>query len=371
MTAACSTAVSGIPSASTTNPAIAPGSYNTAPRSVIPPDDEQRLVLAANYLGERIISATDVDQVLTRSAGYLGPMMSAENAAPISNSAPILRRNGYRYSFRSVRQTADYKEMMSTHLLQTDTPDHARTLADEMRTATGGGAVGYSPNRRVPIADATIPGAGSRSLVAITSVGSAVAYLTVFARTNSRAQDLVGRAVDLQADRLGDYHAPDGDLATMLTADRDRIVSYTVRSEAPSEDGFFVRYGYRSAHVQALDESDTVAAKSTFDRLGVDLVGMGLNTVYRARSTADAISLRDFLADQVRLKGVLLRTGFSVDHVTGSMCHVYRLGDYASAPPRTNCFVARGRYVSAAEAPQTDQAQQITAAAYLILGEAR
>lgn len=371
MTAACSTTIPGSPAASTASSAINPGSYNTAPRSVIPPDDAQRLVLAANYLGENILSAPDVDRTLSRSTGYLGPLMSADNAAPIANSAPILRGNGFRYGFKSVRRSADYSEMIATQLLQADTPDHARTLADHLRTADGGEAVGDSPVRRVSIADTTIPGAVSRSLVAIASIDSTVAYITAFARTTVRAQELVGRAADLQVDRLGGYHAPEGDLATMLTADRDQIVSYTVRNQTPSEYGFHSAYGYRSARVQALDEPDTVAATSTFDRTGVDLVGMGINTVYRARTTSDADALRDFLADQVRLKGTLIRKGFSVDQVPGSVCHVYRLGDTASAILMTTCFVSRGRYVSAVEVPQTDQAHQITSAAYLVLGEAR
>lgn len=368
---ACSAAIPGNPSASTAGTSINPGSYNTAPRPVLPPDDAQRLVLAANYLGERILSAPDVDPSLTRSAGYLGPLMSADNAAPISNSAPILRRNGYRYGYKSVRQAGDYSEMMSTQLFQTDTPDHAKSLADDLRTADSGVRVGDSADRRVPITDTTIPGAGSRSLVAISSVGSTVAYITAFARTTGRAQELVGKAIDLQVDRLGGYHAPEGELATMLTADRDQIVSYTVQNQTPSEYGFYAEYGYRSARIQALDEPDTVAASSTFDRTGVDLVGMGINTVYRARTTSDADALRDFLAGQVRLKGALIRKRFSVDQVPGSVCHVYRLGETASAILMTTCFVSRGRYVSAVEAPQTDQAHQITAAAYLILGEAR
>ncbi|GAA1004559.1 hypothetical protein GCM10009551_080970 [Nocardiopsis tropica] len=365
--AACSTEIAGSPAPKTSVAPIDTGGYNTVPRPVINGSKASQFILAGNFIGERIVSAVDIDPRLRFRTGYNGAML-APTATLDAQATDMVVRNGFLYGFRST-STSGTSEIVTVELWQTTGAEAAQTMTDKLRTYVGGRNLAPTAKYMIPVRDTTRPEAAQSAIEAVTSVGSIVVYVSAIVDHTSGGRRVVEQAIDRQVEALQSFTAPDERTALALAPDRDSIVSYTVRREAAQSNEGYRDDGYRSGRLQALLEEDTAATQAAFLRTGTDLAATGMNTVYRTRSEAAAKELRDHFFEEITLKGPILQFRTTVPNVPESACRTFQTT--SAEITGAACVVSRGRYVSVVYVNHLEQARQVTAAAYAVLGHAR
>lgn len=149
------------------------------------------------------------------------------------------------------------------------------------------------------------------------------------------------------------------DKLTTLKADEPGVARLTL---APSKgDG-----GYsRTARQAVMGQTDVARSVTTFAAAGVDVMGSGGSTVYRAKDADGAKHVYDeFLAET---KEAYPKAQVeSVKGAPGAVCLTYSTYE-GSTSKRTYCMVATGRYLAEFTATQRNQAVQGIGAQYLIL----
>ncbi|WP_133298756.1 DUF7373 family lipoprotein [Tsukamurella pulmonis] len=175
--------------------------------------------------------------------------------------------------------------------------------------------------------------------------------------------DLSGEQVktyfDKQTKGLDGFTPTPLDKVTTLKLDPDGVAGMTV-SPAKGNGGYSL-----PARVAVLRQTDVQRSVKTFADAGVDVVGSGGSTTYRAKDAQGAQHVVDeFLAEN---KAAFPKAqSESIKGVPGSTCLTYAA--YEGAPSTdTWCIVAVGRFVAEVSADQRVQAAQAVGAAYVIL----
>ncbi|NMD55475.1 MULTISPECIES: hypothetical protein [Tsukamurella] len=183
-------------------------------------------------------------------------------------------------------------------------------------------------------------------------------------------QFVIGAFGDLSVDQLRTFFdrqtkALDGfqptplDKVSTLQRDPEGVAKLTL---APSqgEGGFAV-----PARSAVLRQTDVARSAKTFADAGVDVVGSGASTVYRAKDEKGAQHVIDEFADENR-KAFTKVEEEKVKGAPGALCLTYATYE-GSTRKNTWCVVAVGRYVAEVVVDQRQQAIQGIGAAYLIL----
>ena len=153
-----------------------------------------------------------------------------------------------------------------------------------------------------------------------------------------------------------------------------RSIAPTVAPERAKGGTFTSEYGFRGRR-EALEWDDApIGTAKVFEEVGMDLSGVGRNTVYRVRDAAGATKLIEYdiahidaqksLGDKADYTKIAPMT---IDGLPSARCRSF---DYSDTRYAT-CYVAVGRYVSEYTAAQPAIVAQVTAAAYLVLRHAR
>lgn len=196
------------------------------------------------------------------------------------------------------------------------------------------------------------------------SIGSSnVAYLAykqyVIGVYGDFSADQIRTYFDKQTKELDGFTPTPLDKVTSLKLDESGLATLTL---APSKGSGGYSLPTRQAVLRQTDVSRSV---KTFADAGVDAVGFGGSTVYRARDAAGAQHVADeFIAET---KGAY--AGAESERVTGvpgSTCLTYATYQ-GSKDKRTYCVAPVGRYLAEVDSTQHDQATQAIGAAYLIL----
>ncbi|WP_415675817.1 hypothetical protein [Tsukamurella hominis] len=186
-------------------------------------------------------------------------------------------------------------------------------------------------------------------------------------------QYVIGAFGDLSVDQLRTYFdrqtkALDGfqptplDKVSTLQLDPEGVAKLTL---APSKGDGGYSLPARSAVLRQTDVSRSV---KTFADAGVDVVGVGGSTVYRAKDAKGAQHLVDEFTDETR-KAFTKVEEEKIKGVPGGICLTF--ATYEGATSRlTWCSVAVGRYAAEFTSSQRQQAVQAIGAAYLILKSA-
>ena len=199
------------------------------------------------------------------------------------------------------------------------------------------------------------------------SVGTAtVAFLAY-------KQYVIGAFGDLSVDQLRTYFdrqtkALDGfqptplDKVSTLQLDPEGVAKLTL---APSKGDGGYALPARSAVLRQTDVSRSV---KTFADAGVDVVGTGGSTVYRAKDATGAHHVVDEFTDENRKTFTKVEEE-KVKGVPGGRCLTFPTYEGATSK-MTWCSVAVGRYVAEFNSSQRQQALQGIGAAYLVLKNA-
>lgn len=186
-------------------------------------------------------------------------------------------------------------------------------------------------------------------------------------------QYVIGAFGDLSVDQLRTYFdrqtkALDGfqptplDKVSTLQLDPEGVAKLTL---APSKGDGGYSLPARSAVLRQTDVSRSV---KTFADAGVDIVGVGGSTVYRAKDAKGAQHVVDEFTDETR-KAFTKVEEEKIKGVPGGICLTF--ATYEGATSRlTWCSVAVGRYATEFTSSQRQQAVQAIGAAYLILKSA-
>ncbi len=186
-------------------------------------------------------------------------------------------------------------------------------------------------------------------------------------------QYVIGAFGDLSVDQLRTYFdrqtkALDGfqptplDKVSTLQLDPEGVAKLTL---APSKGDGGYSLPARSAVLRQTDVSRSV---KTFADAGVDVVGIGGSTVYRAKDAKGAQHVVDEFTDETR-KAFTKVEEEKIKGVPGGVCLTF--ATYEGATSRlTWCSVAVGRYATEFTSSQRQQAVQAIGAAYLILKSA-
>jgi hypothetical protein len=172
----------------------------------------------------------------------------------------------------------------------------------------------------------------------------------------------VAKYFDLQTKALDGFTSTPVSGFSGLPTDQDGILSLTL---APDKG----IGSWSGVHAAGLGQSAPTADLKQLTDAGVDLVGYGGSTVYRTRDAQAAQQLRDgFIAESKAAYADI--TDFSVPGVPDAECITFQQ-DAALDDVTAYCVLAKGRYVSEFSSAQKIQAQQATAAQYLILNSAK
>ena len=164
---------------------------------------------------------------------------------------------------------------------------------------------------------------------------------------------------DRQTKALDGFQPTPLDKVSTLQRDAEGVAKLTLAPEK-STGGYSL-----PARSAVLRQTDVSRSVKTFADAGVDVVGTGGSTVYRAKDATGAQHVVDEFADENR-KAFTKVEEEKVKGVPGGICLTFPIYEGATSKI-TWCSVAVGRYVAEFNTSQRQQALQAIGAAYLIL----
>ncbi|MCA4997903.1 hypothetical protein HWD35_24600 [Tsukamurella tyrosinosolvens] len=349
------------------------GGLPTAPREATAPG-AQRKVLAANTLSDRMVLPTDIDRSLT--VGNPQTAVRASNLVALDGlDQDRLAKRGMLYGFSEVREAPDRAtsgDGITITLVRMPDEAAAKGAVEDLRTQEKARAVAVPGRDDIPAYK--IPAGDNRVFTTITGYAAFGPLLLIASPRSKDEGKLVGwltKAVDLQRDRLAGFTSPaSADLAN-LPVDKDGIVGLTVTPDRIEPGRFEQYWGFQTRTAQLHWMDDPVKAAALFDEVGMDLVGVGTNAVYRTRDGQAAARMLEQLTKDLAAEAGA--TAFTIDGLPSAQCRSVPLdtSPYSSATAKHTCYVAVGRYMSAYTGIQLERTRQVTAAAYLVLRSAK
>ncbi|BDH55928.1 hypothetical protein [Tsukamurella sp. PLM1] len=284
----CSTVVSGTatPDPEALEIRLNTGGLPTEPRTPETSNTQQK-VLAANELADRMVLPTDLDPSFTRP-GMLS-VRAVVQSGNLKNTledadAERIGQRGLLYGFVSGRNTSAEKvDSGITMIVLRMTDDGAASgVVDDFRSKGGGsevvdGRTEWAVRKAGPkqYQDYTV-------FTAYMAIGPLVVIAVPWADDEARARGMVPRAMDAQARLLAGFTSAGRAELAGLPADKEAIVSYTVAPEPIEAGKFESDYGFRGRRAALHWDSSPVETAKLFEEVGMDLAGVGRNTVFRA-----------------------------------------------------------------------------------------
>jgi hypothetical protein len=173
----------------------------------------------------------------------------------------------------------------------------------------------------------------------------------------------VGEYLTQQLNGLAGFVATPDDKLTALPPDSpDGVRALTLPFQNKDDSTIFTD-GWATARGYPTQTRQPVQERTDLTDAGVDVIGLGASTTYRARDAAGASLLVDRLAAAQALE-IPGGSTWNVADVPNSKCYTAR--DSATHGV-AHCAVPVGRYVAEYSSPQPAKTKQAISAAYLIL----
>lgn len=375
MLVACSSQVGGSAVPDPDDPALGldTGGFSTSPRKPSSSDEQQK-VLAANQLSERIVVPWDVDPQFVHRLEDTGAIVGAQSEqlkAVIGDvTANIMARNGLLYGFGAGKQgTLDLNRLrgLRTVIVRLADEDGARRAIGEYRQSKSGlGLVDFRESPDVVVSWESRPARKYELFEGAYVVGTHLIIHRSYSASAPDARLTLAKAIDSQRARLAGFNSPGADEIAALPADKDGIVSRTVEGPPLRPGEPQLDYGFRDSAGQLNWEPEPDVIGPLMKQAGVDLVGRGRNTVYRAAGDSQARQFAESMGKH--MEAFPGRQEVKVNGLSEARCNSFDVE--VGVTRLTWCYVAAGRYVSMFSHQQESVAAKVTAAAYVVLRRA-
>jgi len=375
--AACNS-TSGAPTAAPA-PHLDTGAFPTVKRAIAAPTTfraARPLELQRMFTTMPVV--TDIDATMTSVAGIhnaISTTLANSFGAGIAH-AMSAAQFGISIDYRDNLTTNDAHEFLVilTRMPSADAANAA--VADPQIMASDDPIMGEEPKPKSPL---TIP--GQPTARAFTKTGDK-STSTVALMAHDRFVIGVWTSIPDSTSRVGEYltqqlkgldgftATPDDKLTALPPDSEDGVRALTLPFQSPDDttiftDGWATVRGYPSQTRQPVQE------RTDLTDAGVDVIGLGASTTYRARDAAGASLLVDRLTAAQSLETPGGNT-WTVADVPGSKCYTATdTTTQGSTRGVAHCAVPVGRYVAEYSSPQPAKTKQGIAAAYLILRTAR
>ncbi|TWS24345.1 hypothetical protein FK268_12175 [Tsukamurella sputi] len=374
--AGCSTTVDGTPVADPSGvPKPETGSFATTARTIAPPTQADGEALEGYRMSEIVPYLYEIDQTMhfqghvetgSRDTVQRGMKnLFGQSVSDVVGAKPEAwvtvgigdKPQGTKYDSK----TKNRGETVAV-LRLANPGDAAATVGPALRAAAKDAAGRTDPAKvetRIPGYDAAVAYTQTFDSAGTATVAFLAYKQYVIGAFGDFSVDQIRTFFDRQTKALDGFQPTPLDKVSTLQRDAEGIAKLTL---APSKsDGGYSLPG-RAAVLRQTDVSRSV---KTFADAGVDVVGTGGSTVYRAKDAAGATHVvNEFAAenkeafpkaDEEKVKGA-----------PGAVCLTYPVYDGATTK-NTWCAVAVGRYVAEFASQQRQEALQGIGAAYTIL----
>lgn len=369
----------GGPAPGAVDPALlVPGNYPTKPQGALgtagTPERGAR-VEGARMAGA-VVGPWELDPRLAEGVLPTGVLTSAQQLKVLTTSAEAAGRHQFITSFVSARRNDDNTLGMTTALLRfADEASAAQAAGDMHDMSLVPPPAGSFLIPRAPIAVPDHPDALATSATGPSAAGdprpaSNVEVLTAhgpfvlyqYAKSLGEIDAALGlakSALEKQIPRVDGFAPTDVAGLAELAVDPTGLLARTLPAPPDNSPGLpndltFDRAG--SLHFQ----TDPVKTSALFDKAGMDVWASGKDTVYQTRDSASASEVANAFTAEMREGG---SAEASVPNLTGSQCSKKQQLTVVLFV----CYSTADRYVIEATAPQLADAQQQSAAQYLML----
>lgn len=378
--AGCSSTVAGTPVADPSGvPKPETGSFATAPRTIGSTTQADGETLEGYRMAETVPFIHEIDAAMhfrgsaratSRSAiqGMVKGVFGQAAGDVLGTKAEVAASVGASDTQQGTKYDSKRKERGETVVLvrMASPADASAAVGQALRARekdSSGDDLPAKVETRIPGYDAAVAYTQTYGAPVGTATVGFLAY----------KQYVIGAFGDLSVDQLRTYFdrqtkALDGfqptplDKVSTLQLDPEGVAKLTL---APSKGDGGYSLPARSAVLRQTDVSRSV---KTFADAGVDVVGIGGSTVYRAKDAKGAQHVVDEFTDETR-KAFTKVEEEKIKGVPGGICLTF--ATYEGATSRlTWCSVAVGRYAAEFTSSQRQQAVQAIGAAYLILKSA-
>lgn len=374
--AGCSSTVAGTPVADPSGvPKPETGSFATAARTIAPSTQGDGEALEGYRMAETVPYLYEIDRAMHfRGAVKTGSRETIQRAVKdlfggaaadtLGVKAEVWVSVGAGDRAQGTKYDAKTKERGETvALFRTASPEDAAGVVGRGLLATDKDFSGKDGPAKVAT---KVPGYDAAVAYTQTyeSVGtSTVAFLAYKQYVITAYGDLSGEMLRLYFDRqikaLDGFRPTASDKLTTLQRDAEGIARLTL---APSKgDG-----GYTlPARAAVLRQTDVARSVKTFADAGVDVVGQGGSTVYRAKDAEGARHVVAEFTDENRRAFTAVEEE-KVTGAPGATCLTYATYE-GSTSKVTWCAAVVGRYVAEFASNQRQQSVQGIGAAYMVL----
>ncbi len=377
LSAGCSSVVAGTPMKATGAEGaldfdrLDVGPYPTEPSKPlgVAGDPLRGMIIEAQRMANHVIGPWEVAPALTDWFGFGAMVLPKAQALALIGPGElgvVAGRHNFINGFATARTEKDEKLLLNAVLRFPD--DEAATAA---ATALGESAM-QQQGADGPAQTVTIPGhsdAKANTYTAIDrqagkryAVRSFVAHgpyvlmqLAQSADSTDQAGELVAKTLDLQGPEIDSFRATDPSEFADISIDPTGLLARVIPLEAPdpmlTKNTTYERRG--ALHFQ----SDPTRSAKLFANTGTDLVAMAKASVYEAKDPAGAKSVADEFYDEVSPKA---KPANPVRNMPDSRC--MQLEDRSFY-----CLATADQYAIEAAGPNLLDAQQLTAAQYVML----
>jgi hypothetical protein len=370
----------GGPAPGAVDPALlVPGNYPTKPQGSLGTAGSPER--GAEIEGARMASVTvgpwEVDPKLSVGILPTGILSSVSQLKSLLSSVEAPGRNQFVTAFASTRRNTDNDISMVTALLRFADPQSAAAAARDMHETS---LVPPAPDSYVnPRTPASLPdhqdslvtastgptSAGdprpAANIEVLTARGPFVLYQWVSNINGADAAlSMAKTALEKQIPRVDGFAPTDVAALSALTVDPSGLLARTIPAPPEITPGGLARNLTFDKAGALHFQSDVVASSALFDKTGMDVWARGKDAVYQTRDAAAAGEVVNAFTAEVRNGG---SAEAAVPNLPGSQCTKQQ----AQLTTLFTCFSAADRYVIEATAPQLVDAQQQSAAQYLML----
>lgn len=375
--AGCSTTVDGTPVVDPSGvPKPETGSFATTARTIAPPTQADGEVLEGYRMAETVPFIHEIDapmhfrgsvRATSRSAiqGMVKGVFGQAAGDALGVKAEVAASVGVSDTQQGTKFDSKKKERGETVVLvrMASSADASAAVGQALRARekdSSGEDLPAKVEARIPGYDAAVAYTQTYGAPVGTATVAFLAYKQyVIGAFGDFSVDQIRTFFDRQTKSLDGFQPTPLDKVSTLHLDPEGIAKLTL---PPSKgDG-----GYSlPARAAVLRQTDVSRSVKTFADAGVDVVGTGGSTVYRAKDATGAQHVVDEFADENRSAFTKVEEE-KIKGVPGGRCLTYPVYDGATTK-NTWCAVAVGRYAAEFASQQRQEALQGIGAAYTIL----
>ncbi|MGE2726992.1 DUF7373 family lipoprotein [Mycolicibacterium pulveris] len=377
LSAACSSTVAGTPVRATGAQGaldfdrLDVGPYPTKPSQPlgVAGDPLRGMVIEAQRMANHVIGPWEVDPVLTKWFGFGAMVLPRAQALGLigpGDLGMVASRHNFINGFATAR-TEDDKKLLLNAVLRFPDDDAATAAAS---------ALGETAMRQQgadgPAQTVSIPGhsgakantyttvdrtAGKRHAVRSFAAHGPYVFMQLAQSTDGaeQAAEMVAKTLDLQGPEIDSFRATDPSEFADISIDPTGLLAQVIPVEAP--DPMLTKNAYYERRGALHFQSDPTRSAQLFADTGTDLVAMAKASVYEAEDAAGAKGVVDEFYAEVSPKS---KPANPVRNMPDSRC--MQLEDRSFY-----CLATADQYAIEAAGPTLLDAQQLTAAQYVML----